>query len=234
MYTSDQIEGENPCGESFDKRQKIVCFDLPHLPSRLKKSSTIAASTKVIEGSADILNPLTAVQFFSDSGYDLEVAASRVAACVSPIPFSKMETFNTFLEQPLQTSTSKKQKENTEAEVLHMNSEAMQSPFDLPFRPKRRNSQSDEIRFSDIIGHASVKLRIDELILPLGLPSIIAETVLKGIRSIPASILLYGPPGCGKVGWLNGVPYSVLAPKVASLLTFPSRFTDKTSASHCR
>jgi SpoVK/Ycf46/Vps4 family AAA+-type ATPase len=64
---------------------------------------------------------------------------------------------------------------------------------------KRRKYTTDSIRFSDIIGHASVKLRIDELILPLGLPSDIAQSVLKGIRSIPASILLYGPPGCGKV-----------------------------------
>jgi SpoVK/Ycf46/Vps4 family AAA+-type ATPase len=53
-------------------------------------------------------------------------------------------------------------------------------------------------RFKDIIGHGAVKLRIDELILPLGLPPEISDFVLTGIRSIPASILLYGPPGCGK------------------------------------
>lgn len=64
---------------------------------------------------------------------------------------------------------------------------------------KRKKEVSTSIRFSDIIGHASVKLRIDELILPLGLPAAISHSILKGIRSIPTSILLYGPPGCGKV-----------------------------------
>jgi SpoVK/Ycf46/Vps4 family AAA+-type ATPase len=54
-------------------------------------------------------------------------------------------------------------------------------------------------RLKDIVGHAAVKLRIEEIILPLGLPLAIADSVLKGIRSIPSSILLHGPPGCGKV-----------------------------------
>lgn len=54
-------------------------------------------------------------------------------------------------------------------------------------------------RLRDIIGHAAVKLRIEEIILPLGLPFEVADSVLKGIRSIPVSILLHGPPGCGKV-----------------------------------
>jgi hypothetical protein len=73
-----------------------------------------------------------------------------------------------------------------------------QSHFECETR-KRKKEVSTSVRFSDIIGHASVKLRIDELILPLGLPSNISQSILKGIRSIPTSILLYGPPGCGKV-----------------------------------
>jgi hypothetical protein len=68
---------------------------------------------------------------------------------------------------------------------------------------KRKKEVSTSIRFCDIIGHASVKLRIDELILPLGLPSSISQSILKGIRSIPTSILLHGPPGCGKVSLLK-------------------------------
>lgn len=53
-------------------------------------------------------------------------------------------------------------------------------------------------RFSDIIGHGSAKLRLDEMLLPLALPPSLAQNILTGVRSIPASILLYGPPGCGK------------------------------------
>jgi SpoVK/Ycf46/Vps4 family AAA+-type ATPase len=53
-------------------------------------------------------------------------------------------------------------------------------------------------RFSDIIGHGSAKLRLDEMLLPLALPPTLAQNILTGVRSIPASILLYGPPGCGK------------------------------------
>lgn len=53
-------------------------------------------------------------------------------------------------------------------------------------------------RFSDIIGHGSAKLRLDEMLLPLALPPSLARSILTGVRSIPASILLYGPPGCGK------------------------------------
>jgi SpoVK/Ycf46/Vps4 family AAA+-type ATPase len=54
-------------------------------------------------------------------------------------------------------------------------------------------------RFSDIIGHGSVKLRIDEILLPLALPPSLTDSILIGVRASPASILLYGPPGCGKV-----------------------------------
>lgn len=57
----------------------------------------------------------------------------------------------------------------------------------------------EKTRFKDIIGHGAVKLRLDELLLPLALPENITQTVLVGIRALPASILLYGPPGCGKV-----------------------------------
>ena len=67
------------------------------------------------------------------------------------------------------------------------------------FPQKRRKEITEGTRFKDIVGHASVKLRIDELILPLSLPMAISNSIFRGIRSIPASILLYGPPGCGKV-----------------------------------
>jgi ATP-dependent Zn protease len=72
---------------------------------------------------------------------------------------------------------------------------------------KRKNSSvreasesiaTETTRFTDIIGHAAVKVRCDELLLPLGLPSSVTDSILVGVRSLPASILLYGPPGCGK------------------------------------
>lgn len=67
-----------------------------------------------------------------------------------------------------------------------------------------RKRKIDEIylpstRFSDIIGHHDVKLRMEEALLPFALPTELVETVLTGIRAMPTSILLFGPPGCGKV-----------------------------------
>lgn len=53
-------------------------------------------------------------------------------------------------------------------------------------------------RFNDIIGHSEVKLRLDEILLPVALPPNLVDSVLSGIRSLSASILLFGPPGCGK------------------------------------
>lgn len=53
-------------------------------------------------------------------------------------------------------------------------------------------------RFSDIIGHSAVKLRLDEVLLPIALPPAMVDTILVGVRSFSASILLFGPPGCGK------------------------------------
>jgi hypothetical protein len=62
-----------------------------------------------------------------------------------------------------------------------------------------QNAKTTKTQFKDIIGHQSVKLRLDEVLLPLALPANLSRTILKGVRSLPASILLYGPPGCGKV-----------------------------------
>lgn len=53
--------------------------------------------------------------------------------------------------------------------------------------------------FKDIIGHQAVKLRMEEVLLPLALPAALSKSILKGIRAYSPSLLLYGPPGCGKV-----------------------------------
>lgn len=64
--------------------------------------------------------------------------------------------------------------------------------------PKKRRRNEKYQKFSDIIGHHHVKLRLKEALLPIALPSHIADSVLKGIRANPTSIFMYGPPGCGK------------------------------------
>ena len=70
-------------------------------------------------------------------------------------------------------------------------------------RPKENNFYVETTKLQDIIGHDAAKLRIQETILLLSLPTSVVESVLKGIRSVPASILFYGPPGCGKVRNIN-------------------------------
>ena len=64
---------------------------------------------------------------------------------------------------------------------------------------------SNKTQFKDIIGHQSVKLRLDEVLLPLALPASISRTILTGVRSLPASIFMYGPPGCGKVSKVDEI-----------------------------
>jgi hypothetical protein len=43
--------------------------------------------------------------------------------------------------------------------------------------------ETTSTRFSDIIGHASVKLRIDEMLLPLALPLTLAQSILTGMSA---------------------------------------------------
>jgi hypothetical protein len=62
-----------------------------------------------------------------------------------------------------------------------------------------RNHHLEQTRFADIIGHANAKLHMEELLLPLALPPEVAASIFTGARAMPASVLLYGPPGCGKV-----------------------------------
>jgi hypothetical protein len=71
----------------------------------------------------------------------------------------------------------------------------------LPPRDRVRTVRNhlEQTRFADIIGHANAKLHMEELLLPLALPPEVAASIFTGARSMPASVLLYGPPGCGKV-----------------------------------
>jgi hypothetical protein len=72
------------------------------------------------------------------------------------------------------------------------------APSNARKRDIKTMSEQPRTRFRDIIGHGAVKLRLDEILLPLALPTNLADSILTGIRSSSASILLYGPPGCGK------------------------------------
>jgi SpoVK/Ycf46/Vps4 family AAA+-type ATPase len=77
-------------------------------------------------------------------------------------------------------------------------SKADVTPSNARKRDIKTMSEQPKTRFRDIIGHGAVKLRLDEILLPLALPTNLADSILTGIRSLSASILLYGPPGCGK------------------------------------
>jgi hypothetical protein len=66
-------------------------------------------------------------------------------------------------------------------------------------RKATREIAVEKSRFDDIIGHGAAKLRIEEILLTMALPTDVAQKVLTGVRAMPTSILLYGPPGCGKV-----------------------------------
>jgi len=48
-----------------------------------------------------------------------------------------------------------------------------------------------KVRFNHIIGHADAKLRLDEVLLPLALPSSIADSVLTGKSKVYLSVRLH-------------------------------------------
>jgi len=91
-------------------------------------------------------------------------------------------------------------KELTKVQAASIGSENVSNtqPTHLNTKPGARVAKSSNVRFSDIIGHSAAKLRLDEALLPLALPPSLARSVLTGVRAAPASILLHGPPGCGK------------------------------------
>jgi hypothetical protein len=66
-------------------------------------------------------------------------------------------------------------------------------------RVRTSRNHLEQTRFADIIGHANAKLHMEELLLPLALPPELVAAIFTGARAMPASVLLYGPPGCGKV-----------------------------------
>ena len=90
---------------------------------------------------------------------------------------------------------------NATAMVVHKMDSSKDEEDEDDFKSLKTSAGTKNIvatKFSDIIGHGAVKLRLEEVLLPLALPSSLADSILTGIRSHSASILMYGPPGCGK------------------------------------
>jgi hypothetical protein len=213
MSTFDQVNKESPRIEIIKQSMR---FSLPQLPLRLK----------------NIANPIIGASP-SKLGFvhEADTVIQCEAACISPTPPRMKEPhredmFSNEQETTINNGAPIYEREIMTSESYLSSNNVTQCPIEIAVRPKRQKQSHEQTRFSDIIGHASVKLRIDELILPLGLPSAIADSVLKGIRSIPASIFLYGPPGCGKVRFLFYPDIVLLAS--ALILTFRLYCADKT------
>jgi hypothetical protein len=69
-----------------------------------------------------------------------------------------------------------------------------------------RAAMPEATRLCDIVGHDNAKLRIEEVLLSIS-PRF--SRFMTGIRALPASILLSGPPGCGKVSASHALPIDV-------------------------
>jgi SpoVK/Ycf46/Vps4 family AAA+-type ATPase len=137
----------------------------------------------------------------NESILDMRQQGATIGAAALP------DTINFVTPPPKTSQTTTSEGENGETTTAYSETDSMQSErstviVDSMESEKRRDEDmpvTTTTRFSDIIGHASVKLRIDEMLLPLALPPSLSESILTGVRSLPACLLLYGPPGCGKV-----------------------------------
>ena len=102
-------------------------------------------------------------------------------------------------EQEMTTRTNEENDEDTSSSINSTRKRSLPGPEQDPETTESTSSiVIPTTTFADIIGHGAVKLRLDEILLPLALPPPLVSKVLCGIRSTSASILLSGPPGCGK------------------------------------
>lgn len=215
---------------------KRVRFHLPPLPSSSRPNSVereLALEKYFLTD--HLAQSLLHEHFFGETHFqDRLEEVEHCAACISPTPPSKM-TLMAAIEHPESTiEVDPATPYDDDRAVASLTGTEQKEECERHQQPqrKRRKLRGETTRLKDIIGHASVKLRIDELILPLGLPAAIADSVLTGIRSIPASILLHGPPGCGKVSTMNGYTTCVM-----SIEAFTHAYTlflsDKVGSSNC-
>jgi SpoVK/Ycf46/Vps4 family AAA+-type ATPase len=208
MYAPDNRSSTE--GEDDKRSVKRVRFDLPPLPrtrtERMERSSAITLEPYCLTD-ADLAQSPHPEHHFGETNFDHEEGQDEehCVACISPTPPSMMAPNEAMLLPEIRmeadltpslddpcTSSPTTTTEPQEVEPHHQQRK----------RRKMLGVARETTRLKDIIGHGAVKLRIDELILPLGLPAAVSDSVLTGIRSIPASILLHGPPGCGKVSVL--------------------------------
>lgn len=70
----------------------------------------------------------------------------------------------------------KQDSENIEGKV----GEGSHTSKRLPNSPKKRKRDAKYTKFSDIVGHRHVKLRLEEVLLPLALPPHLADSILTG------------------------------------------------------
>lgn len=189
--------------ENEERSVKRVCFDLPPLPGKSRTDGTkrSLAARRQLElhyPTDDFAQSPLHEHFLGEIHFNRKDEQEYCVACISP-------TMNEPVGNP---DKSIGPETETEPEPVSLDGPCGSSPTATEHsqeeegpRPRkyRKLIAHEKTRLKDIIGHGAVKLRIDELLLPMGLPAAVANSVFTGIRSIPASILLHGPPGCGKV-----------------------------------
>jgi len=141
----------------------------------------------------------------SNNSYFEEVDPTMTLASTGSLPTTPVCTNNlTNNRDATSTNLSTTERESTTSTP---NTESSAATNDRPevLLPSRYTPPTTRLR--DIIGHAAVKIRLDELLLPLALPTDVTRRIWTGLRasngggsgdSIATPVLLFGPPGCGK------------------------------------
>jgi hypothetical protein len=69
------------------------------------------------------------------------------------------------------------------------------APMSSPEQISKASYRVTSTKFSDVIGHGAVKLRLDEVLLPLALPPALANSILTGRSFLPLSDTVLQYPG---------------------------------------
>ncbi|CAJ1957679.1 unnamed protein product [Cylindrotheca closterium] len=169
------------------REQPLGPFSLPP-PRKILRRGTAELETALQQGEVELSLPQH--ELVAWMGWDDGQVSNG-----KKVDTSKEESVQCILEVGTQNSPQcDGNSENIEGKVEeHSHTSKAQSNC-----PKKRKRHEKHPNFCDIIGHRHVKLRLEEVLLPLALPSHLADSILTGIRANPTSIFMYGPPGCGK------------------------------------